>query len=164
MLLTEKVEKSIESSVLCWLATVSEDGTPNVSPKEAFLHDGDGKILIAHIASPQTVLNIEQEPRVCVSFVNVITQRGYKVKGTARILKRSDTESQKQWSLLNDLVGRRFRILAVIEIQPSKIEEIIAPSYRMFPNVTTDDMVRQSLHTYKVVDYQKRVEASESAE
>lgn len=57
--LSEEVLERMETSVLCWLATVSKDGMPNVSPKEAFMHDGHGKILIAHIASPQSVGNLE---------------------------------------------------------------------------------------------------------
>ena len=51
-LITSEVAESIDCSVLCWLATVSSDGIPNVSPKEAFLHDGQGRVLIANIASP----------------------------------------------------------------------------------------------------------------
>ena len=158
MLITDKVAESIESSVLCWLATVSADGTPNVSPKEAFLHDGDGRILIAHIASPQTLRNIEYNARVCVSFVNVFTQKGHKVKGTATISRESDTDNQRQWSLLADLVGNQFKILAVIAVRPTEIDEIIAPSYRVFPNTTIEDMIQQSLKAYRVVEYQRRVE------
>ena len=159
MLITEEVAKSIESSVLCWLATVSEDGTPNVSPKEVFLHDGNGKILIAHIASPQTMQNIENDARVCVSFVNVFTQRGYKVKGTAKIHKESNEESQGQWSLLADFVGESFKILAVIEVQPAEVEEIIAPGYRRIPQPTAVEMIQQSLCTYKVAEYQERIKS-----
>ena len=53
-LITAEIARSIEQSVLCWLATVSADGIPNVSPKEAFLHDGEGRLLVANIASPTT--------------------------------------------------------------------------------------------------------------
>lgn len=153
-MITKEVAQSIESSVLCWLATVATDGSPNVSPKEAFMHDGNGKILVAHIASPQTVRNIENEPRVCLSFIDVFTQKGYKVRGTAKILRSSDERYSEQKANLANLVGDTFPIPAVIEVEPTEVEQIIAPSYRMFPEITTSRMVQQSLATYKVTEYQ----------
>ena len=160
-MITEEVARSIDSSVLCWLATVSEDGTPNVSPKEAFLHDGNGRILVAHIASPQTVRNIENNSRVCISFIDVFTQIGHKIKGTAKVLGESDSRYERQKSLLTALVGDTFRILSVIEVEPSEIEEIVAPSYRVIPGTTARKMVQQSLNTYRVVDYQKKAEETD---
>ncbi len=37
-MLTSDIKKYIDQSVLCWLATVSKDGIPNVSPKEIFTY------------------------------------------------------------------------------------------------------------------------------
>lgn len=153
-MITEEVAQSIESSVLCWLATVGPNGSPNVSPKEAFMHDGKGKIIVAHIASPQTVRNIKNNPLVCLSFINVFIQKGYKVRGTAKILRASHEHYPQQKAKLAQLVGDTFPIPAVIEVEPTEIEEIIAPSYRMFPDTTTSKMVQQALATYKVTEYQ----------
>lgn len=61
----------MENAVLCWLATVDEDGMPNVSPKELFKHADDDRIIIAVVASSQSVRNISHTPSVCVSFVDV---------------------------------------------------------------------------------------------
>ncbi len=155
-IITQAVAESIEASVLCWLATVAPDGSPNVSPKEAFMHDDNGRILVAHIASPQTVRNIKSDPRVCLSFIDIFTQKGHKVRGTAKILRESDNHYQEQKSRLIQLIGDTFRILAVIEVEPTEIEEIIAPSYRMMLDTTTGKMVQQSLATYKVTEYQNR--------
>lgn len=118
------------------------------------MHDGHGRILVAHIASPQTVRNIENDPRVCLSFIDVFTQKGHKVRGTAKILRESHERYPDQKSNLAQLIGDTFRILAVIEVEPTEIEEIIAPSYRMFPDTTINTMIQQSLATYKVTEYQ----------
>jgi len=37
MNLTTAIKKSIDRRVLCWLATVSEEGRLSVSPKEVFV-------------------------------------------------------------------------------------------------------------------------------
>ena len=156
MLIDNEVVESIEASVLCWLATVGEDGSPNVSPKEAFTHDGNGRLLIAHIASPQSVKNIESNPSVCVSFVDVFVQKGYKVRGKARVVSLSDESFGKQQSRLKQLAGDAFPICAVIEVTPTAVEEIIAPSYHLIPGVTTEKMIDQSLSSYRVVELQRR--------
>ena len=118
------------------------------------MHDGKGKILVAHIASPQTVRNIKNNPLVCLSFINVFIQKGYKVRGTAKILRASHEHYPQQKAKLAQLVGDTFPIPAVIEVEPTEIEEIIAPSYRMFPDTPTSKMVQQALATYKVTEYQ----------
>ena len=72
MVLSQEIRKSIERSVLCWLATASKEGTPNVSPKEAFTMFGEDAIIIANIASPQTIKNIHENRKVCLSFIDVL--------------------------------------------------------------------------------------------
>ena len=80
MKITTEIKKSMDSSVLCWLATVSSEGTPNVSPKEVFTYFKD-EIIIANIASPQTLKNIKENALVCISFIDILIQKGFKLKG-----------------------------------------------------------------------------------
>jgi len=40
-------------------------------------------IAVANIASPGTAKNIEANPKVCLTFVHVFAQKGYKIKGQA---------------------------------------------------------------------------------
>jgi hypothetical protein len=55
MELTTAIRNYIDRSVLCWLATVSADDYPNVSPKEIFHYFGTDKLIIANVASPNFV-------------------------------------------------------------------------------------------------------------
>ncbi len=160
-LITSNVAESIESSVLCWLATVSEEGTPNLSPKEAFLHDGQGRILIANIASPVSVKNIAAHDRVCVSFVDVFVQKGYKVSGRATVLKPGDSGFEAANSMLTESIGTAFPIHSIILVEPAEVVEIIAPSYWLFPDSGPLDRIRDSLDSYKVADYRRRVLSQE---
>jgi predicted pyridoxine 5'-phosphate oxidase superfamily flavin-nucleotide-binding protein len=82
----------VENSVLCWLATVDPSGTPNVTPKEIFSCYGDDRIVVADIASTHTVRNIRSHPSVCVSFVDVFRQRGFKVVGLATVIEPEETD------------------------------------------------------------------------
>jgi len=63
-MLNREVKNYIEKSVLCWLATCSLDMVPNVSPKEIFTNVGYDRIIIANIASSQSVKNIIENSKV----------------------------------------------------------------------------------------------------
>ena len=70
--MNDDVKKYINQSVLCWLATSSSENIPNVSPKEVFTYLENNSIIIANIASPQSVRNIKQNPNVCLGFIDLI--------------------------------------------------------------------------------------------
>lgn len=156
-LLTSDVLRMLESTVLCWLATVSVDGSPNVSPKEAFVYDGEGKILVAHIASPVSVQNIRETGKACASFLDVFVQKGFKIDCNARIVREGDEGYSDQLGKLHDTIGHQFPIQAVIELSPIKVSEIIAPSYVLFPETKELDMIKASLTTYRVESHQSRL-------
>ncbi|MEM7673659.1 MAG: pyridoxamine 5'-phosphate oxidase family protein [Verrucomicrobiota bacterium] len=162
-MITKAVADCIEESVLCWFATVSKDGAPNVSPKEAFMYDGNGKIFVANIASPKTQTNLQYCDRVCVSFINVFTQRGYKVEGVAQLLKKHSRGFEDAHAKLVAMIGDVFRIASIFEVNPVSVSEILAPSYRLFPDSDPIDRIRDSLKSYQVFDYLKKVEKSSNA-
>lgn len=151
MILTNEVKAYIDKSILCWLATVDNDSQPNVSPKEMFMHYNDTTLLIAHIASPVTLTNIKRQPKVCLSFVDVFVQKGYKIKGQAQIVKKNDLSFQEKVQLLKERFTDRFPISAVIEVTVTSIEPIQAPSYLFFPDTTTEkEQIESAMKTYGV--------------
>ena len=153
-MLTEEVLISIEESVLCWLATVDVHGTPNVSPKEMFTAYGKGHqkthILIANIASPNSVANIRANSAVCLSFVHIFKQKGFKLHGVARILNKDDASFPEKHQALYTLTGDDFPFQRIIEIEVLKVNPILAPRYRLFPNTTEDEQISSALNTYGV--------------
>jgi predicted pyridoxine 5'-phosphate oxidase superfamily flavin-nucleotide-binding protein len=148
---TQEVIKYIEESVLCWLATSDKDNFPNVSPKEMFTHFEDNKILIANIASPNSVANILENSNVCVSFIDVFIQKGFKIKGQATVIYKNDSIFSLKVKPLTNLYSDKFPISAVIEIEVENIEIIQAPSYFLFPEITEQQQIESALETYKVV-------------
>ncbi|MFU0507421.1 pyridoxamine 5'-phosphate oxidase family protein [Pseudaminobacter sp. NGMCC 1.201702] len=100
MSLNQTVRTEMDRAVLCWLATVSADGTPNLSPKEIFAPYANDAVVIADIASPISVTNVQSKPKVCVSFVDVFRQRGFKLEGEAKVVDREHCPIQ---------VGQRSR-------------------------------------------------------
>lgn len=138
-------------SVLCWLATSDANGQPNVSPKEVFVILDANHLVIANIASPTSIRNIKQNPRVCVSFVDVFVQKGFKILGNARSLGAEHPEFSYWSTPLIAKVGTRFPIHNAIVVEAESFEKILAPSYRLYPAETTeDDQVQAAMISYGV--------------
>lgn len=149
-MLDEEVIKAIDESVLCWLATVSDKGEPNVSPKEIFIAHGESYILIANIASPQSAANIQSNSHVCVSFVDVFKQKGYKVRGIADVIEKNHTGYAAREKILRTLGAEKFNFKSIIEIQVESVEPILAPSYIFFPETSEGSQIRKAMRRYGV--------------
>jgi predicted pyridoxine 5'-phosphate oxidase superfamily flavin-nucleotide-binding protein len=152
MQLSSQVKESIKSSVICWLATVDKEGSPNVSPKEIFTHHED-KLIIANIASPQSEKNILANDIVCVSFIDIIEQKGFKVKGHSRVLKNENESFLVYFDLLKEMTGGKYKILSIFEVTPESIKPIIAPSYLKYPDQNVDERRRGALEAYRIKEY-----------
>lgn len=148
---SNEVLESASRSVLCWLATVDETGQPNVSPKEIFAVFDSQHIVVANIASPTSVRNIEINSCVCISFVDIFVQKGFKVMGTARNVRRTESEFAK-WSIpLEPMAGPKFPIHSVLVIQAVSVEPILAPSYRLYATETTEkSQIASAMQAYGV--------------
>ncbi|MFT4099754.1 MAG: pyridoxamine 5'-phosphate oxidase family protein [Burkholderiaceae bacterium] len=150
-MLSDQVKDLANRSVLCWLATVDAKGQPNVSPKEIFLVFDDEHLVIANIASPTSVRNVEQNANVCVSFVDVFVQKGFKVIGSARNFTKQDADYARWAAPLEAKAGPRFPIRSVLVVRAVRVEPIVAPSYRLFPDETTErSQIDSALRTYGV--------------
>jgi predicted pyridoxine 5'-phosphate oxidase superfamily flavin-nucleotide-binding protein len=150
MRITDAVRANIDNSVLCWLATVGADGVPNVSPKEIFASYGDDGIVIADIASAGSVKNIAGHPDVCVSFIDVFRQRGFKVTGVARIIPPDAEDFAIVGAELLRMAGKDFPVRNVISVEAKRIAPIWAPSYALFPDRTEEEQMARAYDTYGV--------------
>ena len=79
-----------------------------------------------------------------MSFVDVFVQKRFKVLGTARNVGKQEAEFAK-WA------GPRFPIHSVIVIRVTGSEPILAPSYRLYPDETTEQaQVASAMSAYGV--------------
>lgn len=144
----EEIKKYLDQSVLCWLATASLDQIPNVSPKEIFQLYQEQYILIANIASPQTVRNIKQNPNVCLSFINIFVQKGYQLKGTANIIQKTDPEFPILEPLLLELTQGLFPFVSITKIKIESSKKILAPRYLLYPGTTESKQIKGAQEAY----------------
>ncbi|PWG05201.1 pyridoxamine 5'-phosphate oxidase family protein [Polaribacter aquimarinus] len=150
MKITKEIQKSIDKSVLCWLATSSNENIPNVSPKEIFRFYKDDKIIVANIASPQTVKNINQNNNVCISFIDILVQKGYQLKGTAEIITKSHTNFFEMEKILTKMTEGNFPFASITVITVMQVKPIIAPKYILFPNTTEEEQIKSAKRAYRI--------------
>ncbi len=151
-LLNEHIREAARRSVLCWLATVDAEGQPNVSPKEVWAVFDDQHVVVANIASPVSARNIAQQPQVCLSFVDVFVQKGFKLAGEAREVRAADPEFAAWAAPLLAVVGQRFVIHSVLVMRVTAVAPIVAPSYRFYPAETTEaSQVEAAMRAYGVL-------------
>jgi len=123
---------------------------PNVSPKEIFAAYDDHRLVIANIASPGSVRNLRANERVCVSFVEIFVQKGYKVRGRARLVAPADDGFDELAAPLQRMTQRRYPIHHVIAVDADAVERIRAPSYQLDPNTTEAEQIEGAMAAYEV--------------
>ena len=148
--MTSEIKKDIDKSVLCWLATSSPDNFPNVSPKEVFTYFNDTHIIVANIASPQTVKNIVSNPKVCISFIDILVQKGFQLKGTAEIISNSDARFSAMESSLTEITKGKYPFSTITAIKVESSKPIIAPSYLLYPETTEEDQIKAAKKAYNL--------------
>ncbi len=149
--LTEEVAAVAGRSVLCWLATCDRNGCPNVSPKEIFAIVDQAHVVIADIASPGSVRNLACNPAVCLSFIDVFVQKGFKLRGSATVFASTDPNFSSWATPLTAMTGGRFPLRGVIVVEVHAVEAIVAPSYRLFPGeVTEASQIESAMRRYGV--------------
>jgi len=98
-----------------------------------------------------TARNIRQQPQVCLSFVDVWVQKGFKLLGTAHEVGADDPAFSAWADPLLAMVGQRFVIRSVLVIRITSVAAIVAPSYRFFPDETTEaSQIEAAMRTYGV--------------
>ena len=84
-MLTPDMRAVIQSAHLCFAATVTPDGRPNVSPKGTIRVWDDTHLFFLDIASPGTRANLAQAPWLEINVVDQLSRRGYRFGGTAAL-------------------------------------------------------------------------------
>ena len=125
-LITNEMKELINQQKLGYVATVSPDNTPNLSPKGT-LSVWNDNLIFADIKSPKTMSNLEENPSIEINVVDPISRKGYRFKGISTILS-SGPEFDKIISHYMDK-GIKSKINKIVLIKVSSINKITSPLY-----------------------------------
>jgi len=125
--ISQDIKNFLKQQKLGFVATINENNTPNLSPRGTIFGWDDEHIIFADIKSPQTTMNLENNPIVEINVINPITRRGYLLSGNATILKDGQ-EFSEMLSYYKEQ-GIQSKIVAVAKVKVEDIHEIISPLY-----------------------------------
>lgn len=141
--ITADMEAIIKQTILSFVATVNEDGTPSLSPK-ASLTVRAGRLYFADIASPRTIRNLKRYPAVEINVVDVFQRRGYRFTGRAEILPPGDDE----YTMIADWVrvtnGQEYPVDHVVRIEPAAISPLLSPAHVFADPPRSQDEIRNT--------------------
>ncbi|MDX1595494.1 MAG: pyridoxamine 5'-phosphate oxidase family protein [Nitrosopumilaceae archaeon] len=129
ILLTDEIASFLKKQKLGFVATVSADNTPNLSPKGTIIVWDNEHLAFADIRSPDTIKNLKTNPNLEINVIDPIVRKGYLFKGKAKILH----EGQLYEKILNQYRnnGVQSPIGDIVLVNITHIENVTSPLYDM---------------------------------
>ena len=115
---------------LGFVATVTPDGRPNLSPKGTTTVFDDEHLMFADIVSPGTVANLASNPTVEINVVDPVVRKGYRFKGTATVYPDGDMY-ERGLAVLRERGSTisRSRVRSIVVIEVTDAAPLISPAY-----------------------------------
>jgi uncharacterized protein len=151
MRLTEEMKRMVEHLRLCYVATVTPDGKPNLSPKGSLKVWDDEHVVFADIASPITIRNLRHNPFIEINMVDPFLRRGYRFKGSAAVFENGpefDFVSNDLWTR----EGRQYPVNAVVKVRIDEAFPVLSPAYTFNDNVQEEQVRAIWLRRYGVTN------------
>jgi len=142
-LITSEIKTFLDLQKLGYVATVSSDGKPNISPKGTVIAWSSTVIAFADIRSPDTMTNLQNNPFVEINVIDPLSRKGYLFSGTAKIIK--DTP------LYDDILthyrtnGIQSPINSIVTVDVSSVSIVTSPLYDLGK---TEDEIRLKWKKY----------------
>ena len=126
-LITPEIKTFLHSQKLGYVATVSSDGKPNISPKGTIIPWSENILAFADIRSPDTMMNLQDNPFVEINVIDPLSRKGYLFTGTAEIIK--DTALYVEILNYYRKNGIQSPINSIVIVSISSISTVISPLY-----------------------------------
>lgn len=135
------MRRVVREQRLGFVATVTADGLPNVSPKGTTRLWDDEHLFFADIASPGTVRNLATNPNVEVNVVDPILRKGFRFRGTATVYTSGEMFDRGLHLLrAGGSSATRDRIRSIVVIDVTSADVLVSPAY---DDGTPEDAIRR---------------------
>ncbi len=135
-MITEEIKDFLNLQKLGYVATVSSDGKPNISPKGTIIGWTNNTLAFADIRSPDTMRNLKSNPDVEINVIDPLLRKGYLFEGKAKII----SEGTLYLEILDHYRdnGIKSPINSIVLVDVSNVSEVISPLYDM--GISEDDI------------------------
>jgi uncharacterized protein len=128
-MLTTDMKAIIEATHLCFAATVTPDGRPNLSPKGTIRVWDDTHLFFLDIASPGTRANLAHSPWIELNVVEQVSRRGYRFFGRAEIHADGSALYESAMRRTYGDGERTYPSSAMILVEVERAAPVMSPAY-----------------------------------
>lgn len=124
--ITDEMKNLLNKQKLGFVATVSPDNTPNLSPKGTIIV-WNNDLIFADIKSPNTIANLKKNPSIEINVVDPLIRRGYRFKGEGKIISEGDEFQKIITHYKNE--GIKSEIKSIVLVKVGTVNEVTSPLY-----------------------------------
>jgi len=128
-MITQEIKDFLNLQKLGYVATVSSDGKPNLSPKGTIIGWTSETLAFADIRSPDTMKNLQNNPDVEINVIDPLLRKGYLFQGKARII--GDGTMYEEILNYYRIKGIKSPINSIVLVDVSNMSEVTSPLYDM---------------------------------
>lgn len=125
--ISSEIKNFLNSQKLGYVATVSSDGKPNISPKGTIISWTSDLLAFANIRSPDTMSNLKINSAMEINVIDPLSRKGYLFIGTGKIIKDSPLFDEIVTYYRNS--GIQSPINSVVLVTVSSVSEVTSPLY-----------------------------------
>ena len=128
-MLTPDMRAVIQAARLCFAATVSPEGRPNLSPKGTIGVWDDAGLFFLDLASPGTRANLAQNPWLELNVVDQLSRRGYRFAGPATVYLAGSPEYAAGVRRIYGDAPPPTAPTAVVAVTVERAAPLLSPAY-----------------------------------
>ena len=124
------MQRVVLEQSLGFVATVTPDGRPNLSPKGTTTVFDSSHLVFADIASPGTIANLASNPSVEVNVVDPIIRKGYRFRGIATVYSDGPMFERGLAALRErGYTTKAERVRSIVLIEVTDAAPLVSPAY-----------------------------------
>jgi predicted pyridoxine 5'-phosphate oxidase superfamily flavin-nucleotide-binding protein len=126
-MITPEIRDFLNLQKLAYVATVTSDGKPNISPKGTVIGWNAETLAFADIRSPNTMKNLRVNPHIEINVIDPLLRKGYLFEGTTRMIYDG--------SLFEEIIshyrtnGIKSPINSIVLVDVTRISDVTSPLY-----------------------------------
>jgi predicted pyridoxine 5'-phosphate oxidase superfamily flavin-nucleotide-binding protein len=128
-MITPDMRAVIEVCQLCFAASVTPEGRPNLSPKGTIRVWDDEHLFFLDIASPGTRTNLAHSPSLELNVVDQLSRRGYRFAGTATLHEPGSAVYDEGVRRVYGDATPFSRPFAVVLLAVERAAPVLSPAY-----------------------------------
>ena len=128
-MITQEIRDFLNLQKLGYVATVTSDGKPNISPKGTIIVWDPQTLAFADIRSPDTMKNLKENPNIEINVIDPLLRKGFLFEGQAQIIQDGTVYDEILSYYRQN--GIKSQITSIVLVSVSTVSDVTSPLYDM---------------------------------